>query len=92
MIIKIRVAPLLHELIKIPLSVNVSGNTVGECLNDLLLQYPVIRDFLFDRNEVMRVLISINNKDVVSIESSKDMDRGLNDDDEIYLLALFTGG
>ena len=92
MIIKIRVAPLLHEHIKIPLSVNVSGNTVGECLNDLILQYPVIKDFLFERNEVMRVLISINNKDVVSIESNKDMERGINDDDEIYLLTIFTGG
>lgn len=88
----IRISPALQEYINIPSSIEAQGNTISECLDDLIHKYPAIRACLFERNDLLRVLISINNVEILSVDKKTDMDRIIDTDDEIYILAIVAGG
>ena len=88
----IRISPALREYIDIPSFVEVQGKTISECLDNLILRYTAMRACLFERNDLLRVLISINNVEVLSVDKKEDMDRILGPDDEIYILAIVAGG
>ena len=88
---KVKIGPLLQEYLEIPVVLEVSGSTVGECLDDLIRQYPEIRTWLFDQNSLVRVLVSVNNAEIVSLdkEGSK---RILKQNDELQIFAVVAGG
>jgi len=88
---KVKIGPLLQEYLEIPAVLEVSGSTVGECLDDLIRQYPEIRTWLFDQNSLVRVLVSVNNAEIVSLdkEGSK---RILKQNDELQIFAVVAGG
>jgi molybdopterin converting factor small subunit len=88
---KVKIGPLLQEYLEIPAVLEVSGSTVGECLDDLIRQYPEIRTWLFDQNSLVRVLLSVNNAEIVSLdkEGSK---RILKPNDELQIFAVVAGG
>jgi len=88
----IRISPALQEYVNVPSSVEVQGDTISQCMDDLILKYPAIRACLFERNDLLRVLISINNVEILSVDKKMDMDRILDMDDEIYILAIVAGG
>jgi molybdopterin converting factor small subunit len=88
----VKIAPVLQEQLQIPDTVEVQGKTIGECLDDLIRQYPEIQGWLFDANELLRVLISINNEAISVMNTKSHLDRVLNPDDEIRLLAIYAGG
>ncbi len=70
--------------------VDVSGNTVGECLKDLIRQYPEIEKEIFDKKgKLLSVLeIYLNGASAYPDELKK----AVKDGDEIYLLAMLAGG
>ena len=88
----VRIAPVLQEHLQIPGTVEVHGNTIGECLDDLIRQYPEIQSWLFDPNDLLRVLISIDNEAILSLNTKSNLERTLGPDDEIRILAIFAGG
>ena len=88
----VRISPILQEHSQIPGMVEVHGNTVRECLDDLMRQYPEIRSWLFDQNDLLRVLFSINNEEILALNTKSNLDRTLNPADEIRILAIFAGG
>ncbi len=88
----VKIAPVLQEHLQIPETVEVYGKTIGEGLDDLIRQYPEIRSWLFDPNDLLRVLIGINNEVILNLNTKGLLDRALKLDDEIRILAILAGG
>lgn len=70
--------------------VSVHGTTVGECLNDLVRQYPDIGPVLFDKNGQLHsiVFVSVN---MNSLNPEK-LDRKIKENDELYIILIIAGG
>jgi molybdopterin converting factor small subunit len=88
---KVKIAPNLQEQCNLPPVLEVSGNTVGDCLNDMVRKYPDTRQWLFLSNGMLRVYVSINN-DVTLTPRTGDMARILEDGDELHIFAIMAGG
>jgi len=91
MSIKVNIGPLLQEYSGIPGTLEVNGNTVGQCLDDLIRQYPESRSWLFDEGGLLRVVVSINNVEMVTLDEAG-LDRTLKADDELQVFAVVSGG
>jgi molybdopterin converting factor small subunit len=70
--------------------VEIAGNRVGECLQNLVRTYPGMKDVLFDKNGKLRNIIEIyiNNESAYPDE----MRKTVRDGDEIYLTFMLAGG
>ena len=68
----------------------VNGNTIGECLGDLVMQFPKIKPVLFDKDGELfgHVFVSVNLKSVYPEELNK----LVNDGDELYIVLTIAGG
>jgi molybdopterin converting factor small subunit len=68
----------------------VRGGTVGECLNDLVRQYPDIEPVLFDKNGHLHsiVFVSVN----MSSVNPEKLDREINEKDELFIILIIAGG
>ena len=88
---KVNIGPLLQEYSGIPSTLDVDGNTVGQCLDDLIRQYPESRSWLFDEGGLLRVMVSINNIETVALDK-EGLDRILKTDDELQIFAVIGGG
>jgi len=88
----VRIAPLLRDHLQIPDTVQVEGDTLGECLEDLSRQHPQIRDFLYRPKDLLRVLVTIDNKEILALKVQDNLNRILKPDDEIQILAVAAEG
>ncbi len=70
--------------------VEVSGNTVGECLYNLVSQYPQLKAELFDpAGKLWRhVFVSIN----LTSANPEKLDQPVNSSDELYIIRITAGG
>lgn len=70
--------------------VDVSGTTVGECLDDLVRQFPSIAPSLFDETGKLleKVFVSIN------LESTyrEKLTAPMKENDDLYLILIVAGG
>ena len=90
MSIKINVRPGMQHLTNDQDVVEVNGSTVGECLNQLVQQFPAIEDVLFDEDgKVLNYIdIYVNGKSSYPEELAKPVKGG----DELYILQAIGGG
>ncbi len=90
MAIKLHLRGISSELSSGREAVAVSGNSVGECLKDLVKQIPAIEKEIFDKDgELLKQFcISVNSEVMFHDELSIPVKDG----DEIYLLPLIAGG
>jgi molybdopterin converting factor small subunit len=71
--------------------VTVHGNNVRECLDDLIRQFPEIKNHLFDKKKgILQNIIEIyiNQKSAYPGELAKPV----NDGDEIHIIVMSAGG
>ncbi len=70
--------------------VAVSGITIGACIDDLIRQYPGLRERLFDKKGKLRNFIEIylNNESAYPDELKRTTRGG----DEIHIVILLAGG
>lgn len=70
--------------------VEVEGQTVGDCLNHLILQHPGIKEKIFDKKGDLKNIIEIylNMESAYPDELGKPVKAG----DEIHLTLLLAGG
>jgi len=70
--------------------INATGNTVGECLENIIVQFPKIGEQLLNKEGKVRsyVLILLNGENVYPDELSKRVKNG----DEISILFIVDGG
>ncbi len=90
MSIKIDVSLLTHQYTKSQQVVEVNGDTVGQCLDDLVKQFPSIKQGLFDRNGKLHGYIDI----YVNGESAypEVLAKPVKDGDELHIIFLIGGG
>ena len=69
-------------------TVEVPGNTVKECLDNLIGLYPIFKEILFDAGGTLSALVMIEGKAVVP----KDLNRPVSRQQEINLLPMIQGG
>jgi hypothetical protein len=73
-----------------PEGITAEGQTVGECLDDLISRYPDIRAMIFDRPDHLRreVYVFINAESLHKVE----MSRSLRPNDTLIIAVMVTGG
>lgn len=90
MSVRVKLPPSLQELGGGVETLEVSGRTVGDCLEELEMQFPGIREVLLDRQgKLLRVFgIYLNADGLHPVE----LDTQLHDGDEIVILNFLMGG
>jgi molybdopterin converting factor small subunit len=85
--VRVKLPPILQELGCGVETCEVTGHTVGECLET---QFPNIKDYLFDRRgRLLRIFgIYLNCEGIYPVE----LDTPVQDNDEIVILNFITGG
>jgi molybdopterin converting factor small subunit len=80
----------LHRFADGQATVKVEGNTVGQCLEGLVKQFPKIKPRLFDKKGRLRnyVEIYVNQESAYPDELAK----AVRDGDELHLMELVAGG
>ena len=70
--------------------IEVDGSTVGECLKKLTDQYPDLEKELFDKKGKLASVLEV----YLNGESAypNELEKPVNDGDEIHLLAMLAGG
>ena len=70
--------------------VEVEGDTVGQCLSDLLKRFPKLRPVLFDEEGKLSigVFISVN----LNSPDSESLARRVTEKDELYIIRIIGGG
>ena len=87
--VKINIPPFLSHLVNVDVAA-VNGHTVGECLKDLVGQFPQLGTQLFTRNgRLFKYLeVYINGKSAYPNELA----RPVNDGDELNIVNIICGG
>ena len=88
--VRVKLPPILQELGGGVETFEVTGRTVGECLENLETQFPTIKDYLLDRQgRLLRIFgIYLNSKGIYPVE----LDTPVQDNDEIVILNFIIGG
>jgi hypothetical protein len=91
MAIKINIFyPMVQQILDNRDSVEVNGSTVGECLDDLVRQYPEAGKWIFDeRHQLLKpVFVYVNAESIYKVSLSKPV----SSKDQLILAVLVTGG
>jgi len=88
--VKINIHPFLSHLTNNQDTVEVHGNTVGQCLEQLIAQFPGTRQWLFDKDGKLHRLVDI----YVSGESAypEELAKPVKDGDELHIVVIIAGG
>ena len=70
--------------------VEATGTTVGECLNDLINNYPDMEEMLFDNKGKLQHTIEI----YINLESAypDELEKPVKDGDELHITVMLAGG
>ena len=90
MSIKVNIHPVLQQFSNGQGVAEVNGNTVGQCLNDLVKQFPGIEKGLFGKDDKLLGFVDI----YVNKESSypEELAKPVKDGDELYITLIIVGG
>jgi len=88
--VKINIHPTLRQFTNGLAVAEVNGNTVGQCLNELVKQFPGIETGLFGKNGKLLDYVDV----YVNTESSypEELAKPVKDGDEIYITLMIVGG
>lgn len=86
--VKIKLNLAFQELAGSKEKEEVNGNTARQCLNDFMNRFPQTRNWLFDPNGSLQSLVLINGETV----SQEQLDRPVNENDELWILNILEGG
>ncbi len=70
--------------------VEVEGKTVGECLNNLIKQFPEMEKALFTKKDKLRNVVEVYLNHAPAFPN--ELAKPVMDGDEIHLLVLLAGG
>lgn len=90
MSVKVNLHPGLLHFTHDQAIVEVKGNTVGECLNGLVKQFPRIKPMLFDKQGRLLKYVDV----YVNHESSypEELAKPVKDGDELHITLTIAGG
>jgi len=70
--------------------VTVEGNTVGECLNHLILQFPGMEKAIFARKDKLHNIVEVYLNHASAYPN--ELVKPVRDGDEIHLIIMLAGG
>jgi len=70
--------------------VEVKGNTVGDCLNDLVQQFPGMEKALFAKKDKLHNIVEIYVNHATAYPN--ELMKPVKEDDEIHLVVMLAGG
>lgn len=90
MSIKVRLPPFFQQFTGGQKVVETKGDTVGECLQDLVLRFPEIKQRLYDKKGELAQFIEI----YVNSESSypEELAKTVKEGDELTIVVALSGG
>ena len=90
MSVRVNIHPALAHAANDQTVVEVRGNTVGQCLDDLMKQFPKMKTWLFDKKGKLRNYVDI----YVNQESSypEELAKPVRDGDELHIMLIIAGG
>jgi hypothetical protein len=88
MSVTIKVGELLRQFTDNQSKVIVNGQTIRECVDDLVKKYPIIKNYLFDKNGILMVLITYNYQMI----AQRYLDQKVPDGSEIGMTMIIGGG
>ena len=90
MSIKININPFLTHITNNQSVVEVSGNTIGQCIQQLVTRFPELKKWLFKKDGKLSSLVDI----YVNGESSfpLEMSKPVKDGDELHIIIIISGG
>ena len=70
--------------------VEVDGNSVGQCLGNLVKKFPAFSKILFDKNGKLlsNIYVSVNLNSV----KGEPLEKPVNDSDQLYIILIVAGG
>jgi sulfur carrier protein ThiS len=88
--IELFLTPTVQYLINDVRSISVEGKTLIACLDDLVKQYPQLKDLLFDENGklLIKFMVYVNGEIIAPEALSKPVGKG----DKIHVVDVITGG
>lgn len=87
---KVRIPPVLRDAVDGSRSIEASGGTVAEVIDDLFARYPALRERVTEDGELSRFInVYVNDRDVRYRDG---LETGLGDDDTVILLPAMAGG
>lgn len=88
--VTIKIAALFRKFTNGQEFVKVTGNSPMECLHELETRFPKIRRWLYDKQGNLRpqVWFFVNGQKI----SADDMNKPLNDGDELFFIVAVSGG
>ena len=88
MSVKVELGETLQYYIGAKDGIEVNGSTVGQCLVDLVEQFPVAKEWLFGKNGKLKSSIFVNEESVYL----KELARPVKDGDKLYIAFVVGGG
>jgi len=90
MSIEVSIHRALRHLTNGQATVKVNGTTVGQCLNDLVNQFPGIKPKIFDKKDKLLNYVDI----YVNLKSSypEELAMSVNDGDRLHITLIIGGG
>ena len=90
MSVKINLHPNLHSFANNQAVVEVNGSTVGQCVDELVKQFPRIKPMLLDKTGKLLNYVDI----YVNQESSypEELAKPVKDGDELHITLIIAGG
>ena len=88
--VKIHIHPDMYYLTDNQEIIEVTGNTVGECLRQLITLYPGIGELIFYKDGQLQTFIEIYINRMTA--SPNELVRAVKDGDEIHLMMTVAGG
>jgi molybdopterin converting factor small subunit len=70
--------------------VGVSGNTIGECLQELVTRFPELKKWLFKKDGKLSDLVDIYVNGVSSYP--EELVKPVKDGDELHIVIIISGG
>ncbi|MDH5696327.1 MAG: MoaD/ThiS family protein [Dehalococcoidia bacterium] len=90
MSVKINIPNFLYHLTDNQDVVEVKGNTVGQCLKELVDRFPGLRGWLFGKNGSLNKTVDV----YVNMESAypEELAKPVKDGDELHIIIIISGG
>ncbi len=90
MSITVRIPPFLYKYTNGKQVAEVEGSTVGQCLDQLIKQFPGIEDVIFDKDGKLKYWLNI----YVNRESCypEELAKPVKDGDELDIIPVISGG
>jgi sulfur-carrier protein len=88
--VKININPFLTHITNNQSAVDVSGNTIGQCLEQLVIRFPELKKWLYKKDGKLSDLVDIylNGESSFPLELSKPVKDG----DELHIIVIISGG